>query len=159
MPTLREEAEFLALALAMGLVEKAEVIAWADGHIVDMDVPPIEIIDVSLAGGMQPKEVVPLLKRVRGTGDLTAVAHQVLGLLRRRLLCGAVTPPQADAALSAYLSVAEVPSVEWLAILDRHNYVAEPGDTWTDVSPNGGTADFLDRHAVDPNDPNRQEAA
>ena len=44
MISLREHAEYLRLALALGLLDQSDVVAWADGEIANSDTPPVELI-------------------------------------------------------------------------------------------------------------------
>lgn len=84
MPPLSEEAETLRLALFMGCVKPDEVVAWADRRIAELAAPPIELIDVAMAGGQPPDELVRFLKRIPGPANFTAAAHRALGVLRER---------------------------------------------------------------------------
>ena len=45
MSSLREEAEYLRIAIAMGLLDTSAAVAWADRTIMALDVPPIEVIE------------------------------------------------------------------------------------------------------------------
>ena len=82
--TIREQAEYHRLLLAMGLVRGEDVIAWADGLILRGDAP-VEVIDVSLAMNASNHDLDGVLRAVRGDGDLTAAAHAALSRLRPRL--------------------------------------------------------------------------
>lgn len=108
MASLREEAEYFRLALAMALLDKDAAVVWADRTIMALDDPPIEVIEVSLAGNKLPFEMMSLLASVPGPGDLTAVAHQVLGLLRERLEAGDATLEAAVDMLWGYHNWAAV---------------------------------------------------
>lgn len=114
MASLREEAEYLRLALAMALLDNDAAVAWADRTIMALDNPPIEIIEVSLAGNKPNDEMMRLLAAVPGQGDLTAVAHQVLGLLHKRLEVGDVSLEAAVEMLWAYHDWAAVSEDERL---------------------------------------------
>ena len=95
METLREDAEYLRLSLSMGLLDEGAVIAWADRNLMVLEGPPVQLIDVSLAGDLPRDELMRLLAVIPGQADLTAVAYQVLGLLRERFESGAVTVEKA----------------------------------------------------------------
>ncbi len=114
MATLREEAEFWRLALTMGLVDKAMVIAWADQTIASLDDPPIQIIDLSLAANRPAEDFPSLLAAVPGDGNMSGVAHQVLDFLRRRIVAGTVSLRHAVQMLRVYGDQARVAEDERL---------------------------------------------
>src|SRR5438045_198723 len=99
---LREEAEYLRLALVMGLIGPEEVVAWADRVIDALNEPPIQVIDVSLASSRSPDEIVDLLDAIPGDGDLAAAAHRALGLFLPRFRAGSISLEQAAEMLWAY---------------------------------------------------------
>ena len=82
--TVREQAEYYRVLLAMGLVRREDVIAWADRVVLESAGPP-EVIDVSLATHKPDHEVDALLQAVRGAGDLAAAAHAALHRLKPTL--------------------------------------------------------------------------
>src|SRR3954451_14503858 len=102
MATLKEEAEFHRIALAMALMDIDAVVAWADRTIDRLPEPPIQVIDVSLAGSRLATEVVDLLSLVSGPGDTRKVAHQVLGLFLQRFAAAGLVWEAAVGMLWAY---------------------------------------------------------
>jgi hypothetical protein len=114
MQTLREQAEFYRLALAMGLMSQRYVNAWADNIIGACDEPPIEVIDVALAASRPTHEVMSRLAEVPGEADLAAAAHRALGLLRQRLVRDELSLEGAVQTLAAYHCWAHVPEGESL---------------------------------------------
>ncbi len=106
--TLREEAEFFRLTIAMGLLGPSDAVAWADRTIMALDMPPIELINVSLAGNKSPIEMMDLLASIPGPADLTASAHRALRLLRDRLDARLLTSAAAAKTLDGYRSWAFV---------------------------------------------------
>jgi hypothetical protein len=108
MATLREEAEYYRIALAMGLIDAEMVVAWADRTIAALPEPPIQVVDVALSGGRREFEIMDLLKLVPGGGDLTAVAHQVLALFGQRFRSGEFELEAAVEKLSAYAAWATI---------------------------------------------------
>ena len=114
MVSLREESEYLRLALAMGLVDKDMVIAWADRVVMASQDPQIEVIEVSLARSRPTDEIMGILASIPGEGDLTITAHHVLRLLRERLKAGDVSLESAVDMLWAYHVWADVPEGERL---------------------------------------------
>jgi hypothetical protein len=150
---LREQAEYLRLALAMGLISPDAVVVWADRVIDATDDPPIEVIEVSLSGGRSPVEVMDLLRLVPGAGDLGAAAHRALGLLRRRVRDGSVPSDRAAEMLWAYSNWATVPEDERLwavnltdAVECLHLGYGTPDTVRSEILA------FLDQHATVPSD-------
>jgi RNAse (barnase) inhibitor barstar len=109
---LREEAEYLRIALAMDLIAKDAVVAWADRIIAVLDKPPIQVIDVSLSAGRPEVVVMDLLAAVPGSGDLAAAAHRALRLLLLEARAGRVPLERVVEALWAYSNWATVPEGE-----------------------------------------------
>jgi hypothetical protein len=112
--SLKEEAEYLRLTLAMGLTTPDEVVGWADGQIAALDEPPIQVVDVSLAGSQPAFEIMCLLSAVPGGADLTRAAHRALGLFRCRFRAGGISLEQAAEMLWAYSIWASVSEDEQL---------------------------------------------
>jgi hypothetical protein len=108
MASLKEQAEYQRLALAMKLVSIEDVVAWADSILASLREPPIEIINVSLAGNRYADEVVDLLAQVQGLGDIEAAAHQVLAILGSKVQDGQITLESAVDRLLTYSNVAAV---------------------------------------------------
>jgi hypothetical protein len=123
MASLRVQAEYLRLALAMSLLEKDAAVSWADRTILGSKDPPIEVIEVSLATNKPSDEMMDLLAVVPGEGDLTAAAHQVLALLRKRLAVGEVTLEAAVVMLEVYSQLAIVPEEELLRAANFGEYL------------------------------------
>jgi hypothetical protein len=113
----------------MGLMSQRDVIAWADNIIGTCEEPPIEVIDVALAGGLPAHEVMSRLAQIPGEGDLAAAAHRALGLLRQRLARGEISLEGAVQALAAYHCWARVPQGESLAAgnFEEWLYLARAG--------------------------------
>jgi hypothetical protein len=91
MLSLHEQAEFHRICLGMGLLGVDDAVTWADRSLMAMENPPIEIINVALSGDQPVDEVMRLLASVTGPADLEEVAHEVLGLLSKRLIAGEIT--------------------------------------------------------------------
>jgi hypothetical protein len=85
---LEEEADYYRLALAAGLLEKQEVIAWADEKIAGLDKPPTMLFDISLAKDRENGEIVNLLKSI-SKDNLDKIStntfERILLLLKKRL--------------------------------------------------------------------------
>ena len=114
MRTLREEAEFFRLSSKLGLIAIGEFVAWADRAVSASKEPPIEVIEVSLAGRKPVDEVQRLLEAVPGRCDPATPAHQVLGLMRERFESQQITLEVAVGLLLAYQLLANVAEDERL---------------------------------------------
>ena len=153
MIPLREEAETLRLGLVMGLVSPEAVIAWADGVVMEMANPPIEVIDVAAATRQPLDELARLLKRVPGPAELTAGAHRVLGILRARASVGSLALDVITNMLWVCSAEAVIPQAERLAASSfdyEYECLAYYG------TPEGLDEEigrFLDINAAEPGDP------
>jgi hypothetical protein len=147
---LGEKAEYLRLVLAMGLITPDEVVAWADRLIAALDDPPIQVIDVSLAGSRPAVEIMDLLAAVPGRGDLAAAAHQALGLFLRRFRAGGISLEQAAEMLWAYSNWASIPEGErlWASNFTDAVYCLRHGYAGTDASVRAEVEEFLAQHSV-----------
>jgi len=153
MIPLREEAETLRLGLVMGLVSPEAVIAWADGVVMEMANPPIEVIDVAAATRQPLDELARLLKRVPGPADLTAGAHRVLGILRARASVGSLALDVITNMLWVYSAEAVIPQAERLAASSfdyEYECLAYYG---TPEGLNEEIGRFLAINAAEPGDP------
>ena len=115
MSSLREDAEYLRVALAMGLIDNGLAIAWADRMVMELEKPPLELIDVSSATKQPRDELMRLLAKVPGAGDLSRVAREALWLLRERFEAGEIPLETAVEMIAAFATFAESPSTEWAA--------------------------------------------
>src|SRR4051812_33538446 len=79
--TIREQAEYHRLLLAMAIIRREDVIAWADQLIMQSAVP-VEVINISLATQAKNYELDALLGKIPGDGDLALAAHTALGRLK-----------------------------------------------------------------------------
>jgi hypothetical protein len=105
---MREEAETLRLGLLAGLTQPEEVIAWADRVITELEVPPIELIDIALATGRPSHELLRMLRLLPGPADLALAAHHYLGLIHQRQLAGELTRDGLTECLQLYSHTAEI---------------------------------------------------
>lgn len=152
MAALREHAEYLRLALAMGLLDIPDVVAWADACIAACENAPIELIDVSLGGTRPRREMITLLGKIEGSADYTAAAHRALGLLRHLFVSADVSLNFAVEALQAYYNWARVSEQERedAYMFDDLLYCAKQGYTGSLDSVRSELLAFLDRFAQDP---------
>lgn len=82
MSQLKTEADVLRRCLALGLVERRDVIAWADARIAEDDAPDVSLTDIALAGGRSAADVASLLRDVPGTQDRVAYLRDVFTRMR-----------------------------------------------------------------------------
>ena len=147
---MREEAEYLRIALAMGLISKDAVVAWADRIIAALDEPLIQVIDVSLSAGRPEVEVMDLLAAVPGSGDLAAAAHRALGLLLQEFRAGRISLERVVEALWAYSNWATVPEGEQVQAVNFTDalFCAQRGYYGTLESVRSEIGSFLDEHVA-----------
>jgi len=67
MEDFKTPAKAFELSLLVDLVSVADVVAWADSIIVNSEIPPHWVIDISLAGDKSSGDVVNLLHSVPGS--------------------------------------------------------------------------------------------
>jgi len=65
----KDKFEFFRIGLVAGLIEKEEVINWADQELLTNDRPDSEVIEVSLAGKLSISQIVGLLNTFNGPPD------------------------------------------------------------------------------------------
>jgi hypothetical protein len=107
--TIREQAEYHRILLAMGVERREDIIQWADQLLLHGTVP-VEVIDVSLAANAKDHEVDSLLKAVPGDGDLSRAAHAALA--RFRVVLHDLALKEAVVKVVAYGNTASVPEHE-----------------------------------------------
>jgi hypothetical protein len=59
--TLSVRANVQRISLLLGIITVADVVTWADAEIMASDVPPSELIDLSLGSSNAPPKMVSLL--------------------------------------------------------------------------------------------------
>jgi len=82
MSALKTEAEVLRRCLDLGVVERRDVIAWADARIAQDDAPDVSITDVALAVGRSAADLAGLLRNVPGTPDRAAYLRGIFARMR-----------------------------------------------------------------------------
>lgn len=133
----------------MGIINPDEVLVWADRMIAALDDPPIQIIDISLAGSRRAIEIMDLLAAVPGDGDLAAAAHRALALFLQRFRAGGISLEQAAEMLLAYSNWASVPEGErlWASNFTDVVYCLDQGYAGTPDSVRSEIEEFLSRYA------------
>ena len=144
--TVREQAEYHRLLLAMRLERREDVIDWADQLLLRVAVPA-GVIDVSLAVHSTDHELDALLKAVPGEGDIVGAAHAALARLKPRLRD--MRLEEAVSSLVAYGHAAMLPDEEhreatlfgWLYEDLRAGYCGSDDELWQRIGQ------FVARHA------------
>jgi hypothetical protein len=106
--TYREQAEELRLALAMGLIEKADVIRWADAIVEAEANPPPWIFDVSLASNESSDAVATRLRDVADGIDLTVPTQEALDRFARVFRSSKLAPLDAAEKLMLWVNSAQL---------------------------------------------------
>jgi hypothetical protein len=106
--TLKDQAEFFALALESGLKTVPDVIAWADENIAQLETPPLWLLELSLLSKARGQDVVHALRQAEGTSDPPRVVSLWFGLLLDHLRTAEVS---AESMVMTYCSR---PDTEWL---------------------------------------------
>jgi hypothetical protein len=105
MPTLKEDAEFYRLAVAVGLLPCAAAITWADAQMVASGVASPELIDVSLTPESDVGRMVSALDRFPNDGDFsedaTRALHRIFVLMQTRVREGELTARKAAQTLDS----------------------------------------------------------
>jgi hypothetical protein len=70
-----EQAEALRLLLLMGVIDKSEIISWADGVIDSQNAVPGWLLDVSLSANEDVSTLVMRLRDLPGEWDRMAAAY------------------------------------------------------------------------------------
>lgn len=84
MMLAKSKADALAYGLINGLVPISEVVEWADDLLGTTEAPQEWLIDLSLCGGSDPKDVLSLLHRVPGPSLESETVSTVIEYLARR---------------------------------------------------------------------------
>jgi hypothetical protein len=147
--TIREQAEYHRLLLAMGLAPREEVINWADQLILRGAVP-VEVIDVSLAVDKKPDQLDALLAAVPGEGNLERAAYAVLSRFKRALR--GLSLRDAVKKIVRYGDAAAVPEQQrqdarLFDVLYEHAVVGYGG---SEAETRQRLEDFVNRYAMEP---------
>ena len=86
-----ELLEVFSIALTNGLLDKNEVIKWADHIITNDNEPDIFIIELSLCGHKNINDIVSLLNEYIGQEKPQVSGRVILGFLYRQFLAGHIT--------------------------------------------------------------------
>lgn len=86
-----ELLEVFSIALTNGLLDKNEVIKWADNIIVNDNEPDFFIIELSLCGHKSLNDIVSLLNEFIGQEKTPVSGRVILGFMHRQYLAGKIT--------------------------------------------------------------------
>jgi len=81
---VKSKANALSYGLINGLVSIPEVVAWADGLLAESDSPEEWLINLSLCGSCDPKDVISLLHQVPGQSSESEASSIVVDYLARQ---------------------------------------------------------------------------
>jgi len=105
----REEAEALATALDVGIVDVSEVVDWAVDRIAEEEHPHWSLCEIAIAGRKYPQDVAALLREIPGTFSASDVRRRVLSMMAPRL---ERDPRRADGIASALYQLALADEIE-----------------------------------------------
>ena len=113
-----EQAEAFRLLLLMGVVDKAEVVAWADGLIAARDTVPEWLLDVSLAANQDNWTMEAKLRDLRGEYNPRAAAYSAMDRFAKEFqVNGSFTSEEAAHMLAAWAGSAKVSQEDWNAAM------------------------------------------
>jgi hypothetical protein len=130
---IRTEAESLARALELGLIDVADAVRWADQKIADSEVPDDTLCDVSMSSKAYPQDVAHLLRGIPGQCDRQLAFLHLLRCALDTLTSGRRTPECVARAMFQLAIAGDVVSTRfqdeafcWDAMFDavREGYVS-----------------------------------
>ena len=69
MSLLKDQAEALVECLRLGIVDRSDVVAWADKWLEAVDAPEVSVCELAVSRGKTDHQVIDLLHDVRGTSN------------------------------------------------------------------------------------------
>jgi hypothetical protein len=106
----RTEAESLAIALELGLIEVADAVRWADERIAEMDLPETAFCDLSMSSKAYPQDVAHLLRTIAGEPDQRTAVREVLRRALEAIRSGRRTPECVARALFGLAIAGDLPT-------------------------------------------------
>ncbi len=104
-----EQAEAFRLLLLMEVIDKSEIIAWADGIIATQDTLPEWLLDVSLAANEDKWAIEGKLREVRGEASPVVAAYAAIERFAKEFhISGRFKPEQAAQMLVVWAGSAKV---------------------------------------------------
>jgi hypothetical protein len=89
---LKDQAEFFARTIETDLQTVSNVIAWVDENIMQLEQPPIWLLELSSMGRARRVDVLQALRNVEGVADETLVVRAFFGLILERVQKGILSP-------------------------------------------------------------------
>ena len=83
--SFKDQAELFAQSLEYGFRTVAEVIAWADKNIAQLEMPPHWLLELSLMGQAKGQDVLHVLRHVEGVADDQKVNQGIFSLLLEQM--------------------------------------------------------------------------
>jgi hypothetical protein len=74
---IKESAEYYRVGVLIGLIDKAEAIAWVDSVILAEDQPELELIEASMCGSKRLPDFSTTFARIGGTANRHIVIRQL----------------------------------------------------------------------------------
>ena len=113
-----EQAEAFRLLLLMGVVDKSEVITWADGIIATQDEVPDWLLDVSLAANQDKWVVEGKLREARGELNPVVAAYGAIERFSKEFQVNVrFTSAEAAHMLAVWAGSAKISQDDWTAAM------------------------------------------
>jgi hypothetical protein len=145
---VHEDAEMLAVGFRLGLVQQSEIVAWADARILELDDPPIEVIDLACMRKAHAQDIVGKLRELTSGKPPLQVLPAALERYTVRLredpnLGPVVANGLWDLAVEAQYRV----PVEWSAVFgfDEDYWLARNGSGITEADVFADLLSFCER--------------
>jgi hypothetical protein len=114
-----EQAEAFRLLLLMGVIEKSDVISWADGIIAAQDAVPEWLLDISLAANQDKWTVEAKLREVRGEWNPLVAAYAAIERFAKEFQAnGKFTSQEAAHMLAMWAGSAKVNQDDWATAME-----------------------------------------
>ena len=138
--------EVFSIALTNGLLDKNEVIKWADNIITNDNEPDFFIIELSLSGHKNLNDTVSLLNEYIGKEKPQVSGRVILGFLHRQYLAGKITLRKVVGAVNWIVWQADLTDEEksYMYGLDEEYDFAEEGIYGTVEAVEKETLRFLE---------------
>lgn len=102
----------------MGVIEKSDVISWADGIIAAQDTVPEWLLDISLAANQDKWTIEAKLREVRGEWNPLVAAYAAIeGFAKKFQANGRFTSQKAALMLAIWAGSAKVNQDDWTAAM------------------------------------------
>jgi len=82
MQSIAQEAQRVSLLFRYGVLNSAEVIAWADGMIAQMESPPDMLIELSIVAPEKTEDIIHCLGQLASRSDFWAAFRRAIPQFR-----------------------------------------------------------------------------